>query len=225
MENENLDKCSSFEETLMWTSYRYCIGRKTYVTSLAGEIAQHYYKRMDDDMLEFTAKDIRKEIMDKLQWLPFSLRIYRHYDADEFNPIEVLMEFFERYDVNTYEDMITYCKVQYDVNNDTYEFEKKEPTIKSYFSLSDIDELLPWEKLAACFDKKNHKMVTVEYDGKTETIECFKSWTRKTIPLDDPIYVRIADFGWKPIWVSVDDYVKDGNYCGYINEDCIKEIK
>ena len=29
------EKCSMDEEMLMWTSYRYCIGRKTYVSSLA----------------------------------------------------------------------------------------------------------------------------------------------------------------------------------------------
>ena len=43
------NKCSMFEEMLMWTSYRYCIGRHTYVTSMAGEMAQNYYDRLDGD--------------------------------------------------------------------------------------------------------------------------------------------------------------------------------
>ena len=89
-------KCSTFEEMLMWTSYRYCIGRHTYVTSLAGEIAQNYYDRLDDDRLEFTANDIRSQIYDKLQWLPFQFNIHRMYNDDPFNPIDVLMEFIDR---------------------------------------------------------------------------------------------------------------------------------
>ena len=46
------EQCSLFEEMLMWTSYRYCIGRHTYVTSLAGEMAQHYYNRLSDESNE-----------------------------------------------------------------------------------------------------------------------------------------------------------------------------
>ena len=219
--------CSLFEEMLMWTSYRYCIGRHTYVTSLAGEMAQHYYDKLSDERLEFTAKDIRSEIMYHLEFLPFKFRIQRWYEADEFNPIKVLMTFLKDYKIDSYDEFIKVCNLEYDVNHNTFTFEKKEPTLKSYFSVSDIEDLLPWENLAACFDKKNHKMVTLEYDdGKTETHECFQSWTRKTVPMEDkPGYVRSAEWGWEPVWIDVDDYIKTGDNHRYINEEYIKEIK
>ena len=89
------EKCSLFEEMLMWTSYRYCIGRHTYVTSLAGEMAQHYYDKLTDERMEFTAMDIRKEILDKLQWLPFNFRIHRMYNEDPLNPIDALLTFVQ----------------------------------------------------------------------------------------------------------------------------------
>lgn len=220
------EHCSLFEEMLMWTSYRYCIGRHTYVTSLAGEMAQHYYDRLSDERMEFTASDIRREIMDHLQWLPFKFRIDRWYDTDTYNPIDVLMTFFKEFDINSYEDLTTICDLKYDVNHNEFKFERKEPTIKSHFSQFDIDELIPWEELAACFDKKNHKMVTVEYNGKTETYECFKSWVRKTVPVEDkPGYVRMVDWGWEPVWVDVKNYLEKGNYHSYMNEEFIKDIK
>ena len=33
------EKASEFERMLMWTSYRYCIGRHTYVVTMADDIA------------------------------------------------------------------------------------------------------------------------------------------------------------------------------------------
>ena len=54
------------EEMLIWTSYRYCIGRETYVNSLAPYIGNKYYNRMSDDMAEKMAQDIRNCIGDCL---------------------------------------------------------------------------------------------------------------------------------------------------------------
>lgn len=220
------EKCSLFEEMLMWTSYRYCIGRHTYVTSLAGEMAQHYYDKLEEDRLEFTANDIRREIYDKLQWLPFDFKIHRMYDSDPFNPIDVLMEFIDRVGINDMKQFLSYSNIEYDVHNDKFEWEKKTPTIKSYFSISDIDDLIPWNNLAACFDKKNHKIITIEYNGNTETYECFKTWVRKSVPCEDkPGYYRQTEFGWEPRWVVVDEYLKTGNTYKTLNEDFIKDIK
>ena len=219
------EKCSLFEEMLMWTSYRYCIGRHTYVTSLAGEMAQHYYNKLSDERLEFTANDIRREIYDKLQWLPFKFNIHRMYDSDPFNPIDVLMDFIDRVGINDMKQFLSYSNIEYDVHNDKFEWEKKTPTIKSYFSISDIDDLLPWADLASCFDKKNHKMVTLEYEGELHTYRCFKSWRKKTIPCEDkPGWCRAAEFGWEPVWVDIDSYLKSGNTNRVLNSDFIKEI-
>lgn len=210
----------------MWTSYRYCIGRHTYVTSMAGEIAQHYYDRLSDDRLEFAAKDIRSQIMDKLQWLPFKFEIHRMYDSDILNPIDALMTFIAREGIESQDQFVSYSNVYYDVHKDHFEFERKAPTLNSYFSISDIEDLLPWENLAACFDKKNHKMVTLEYEGKETTYRCFKAWKKKTVPCEDkPGWCRAADFGWEPVWIDIDSYLSSGNDNRYLNSDYIKEIK
>ena len=68
---------SDFEEMLMWTSYRYAIGRKTYVSCLSYEIPQHYYKKLSKERREFIANDIRREIANHLICMPFSLTINR----------------------------------------------------------------------------------------------------------------------------------------------------
>ena len=56
------------EEMLMWTSYRYCIGRKTYVNSLASYMAKKYYPLMSASQRQNAAFDIRRTIGDCLQF-------------------------------------------------------------------------------------------------------------------------------------------------------------
>lgn len=225
MKKDNKEKCSLFEEMLMWTSYRYCIGRQSYVTSMASEMAQYYYNRLTDERMEFTAKDIRKEIFDKLQWLPFKFNIHRMYDSDPLNPIDVLLTFIQKENITTLEEFIGYANLEYDVHNDIYTFDKKTPTIKSFFSVSYIDELIPWENLAACFDKKNHKIITTEYNGQTETHRCFKSWKRKSVPCEDKQgYYRACEFGWESEWVPVDGYVAGNQYI-YIASEYITKVE
>ena len=210
----------------MWTSYRYCIGRHTYVTSLAGEMAQHYYDKLEDDRMEFTAKDIRREIYDKIHWLPFTFKIHRTYEEQSLNPIDVLMTFIDRVEIMSMDQLYSYSDVEYYVDKDEFIWSKKTPTIKSYFSISDIEDLIPWENLAACFDKKNHKMITTEYNGETKTFRCFKTWVRKSVPCEDkPGYYRTAEFGWEPRWVVVDDYLATGNTYKTLNEDYITKIE
>ena len=113
------EKCSLFEEMLMWTSYRYCIGRHTYVTSLAGEMAQHYYDKLTDERMEFTANDIRKEILDRLQWLPFNFRIHRMYNEDPLNPIDALLTFVQNENINSLEEFAGYANLEYDAHKGT----------------------------------------------------------------------------------------------------------
>ena len=220
------EQCSLFEEMLMWTSYRYCIGRHTYVTSLAGEIAQHYYNRLSDERMEFTATDIRGEIYDKLQLLPFNFRIHRIYTNDSLNPLDGFLTFIRKNNIDTIDELYKYTNIEYNAHTDEYNFEIKKPTIKSYFSVSDIDDLIPWENLAACFDKKNHKIVTTEYEGKTETHRCFKSWKRVSVPCEDkPGYYKVSEFGWTPIWIVVDEYLKTGNTNRYIVDEFITKVE
>jgi len=219
------EKCSLFEEMLMWTSYRYCIGRHTYATTMAADMAQHYYDRLTDERMEFTAMDIRKEILDSLQCLPFNFRIHRIYNEDPLNPIDALLTFIQNEEIDSIEKFAEYANLEYNSHKGTYVFEKKIPTINSFFSATDIDDLIHWENLAACFDKKNHKMVTTEYEGKTEVHRCFKSWKRKSVPCEDkPGYYRHVEFGWEPIWIPVDTFIS-GSENRYLASEYITKVE
>ena len=156
---ETTEKCSLFEEMLMWTSYRYCIGRKSYVSSMANDIAQHYYNRLSDERKTFTANDIRKEIYDKLSWFPFKFTIHRIYNEDKLDPIDALLTFFEKENITSIKDLFTYSKIEYNSHTGEFTCDRCIPTITNYFSVFDIDELLPWANLASCFDHENHKLI------------------------------------------------------------------
>lgn len=200
--------CSLFEETLMWTSYRYAIGRKTYVSSLAYEIPQHYYNKLSDERKQFTAEDIRKEIYNHLSFMPFDLEINRHYSNDDFNPLDVIFKFIKKENITSWEDFIKYRDIVYNVNTDEYKFTKVNESIRNAFSKYDLNSLICWETFASCFDIKNHKF----HNGK----EFFKTWKEKLIPADKPGYLKYAPFGYEEIWISLEDFLKRGEYCGYI---------
>ena len=176
--------------------------------------------------MEFTATDIRGEIYDKLQLLPFNFRIHRIYTNDSLNPLDGFLTFIQKNNIDTIDELYKYTNIEYNAHTDEYNFEIKKPTIKSYFSVSDIDDLIPWENLAACFDKKNHKIITTEYEGKTETHRCFKSWKKVSVPCEDkPGYYKVSEFGWEPIWIVVDEYLKTGNTNRYLADEFITKVE
>ena len=68
--------------------------------------------------------------------------------------------------------------------------------------------------------------LTVEYNGEKSTYRCFKSWRKKTVPCEDkPGWCRAVEFGWDPVWVDIDTYLKTGDTNKYLNSDYIKEIE
>ena len=204
-------KCSLFEEMLMWTSYRYAIGSKTYVESLAYEIPQHYYHRLTPEKRQFTAYDIRREIYEHL-WivLPFGFRIDRQTNDDTLNPLDVLFTFLSN-EAGTPAWMQTIADVRFDAHSGLYQTEYKKPRMMNSFSVSDLDVYIPWETFASCFDDSEH----VTINGKT----LFKTWQRKLVPVPGKeCCFSPADFGWEPIWYDLDTFLKNGEYSGYLTE-------
>lgn len=207
-----MNGASLFEETLMWTSYRYCIGRKSYVSSMAIELPMHYYHKLLPEIRQFTSKDIRNEIYSHMRFLPFNLVINRTYDEDELNPIKVVLEFIKKENIESFDELIKYKAIEYDVHKNQYKSTKCEPTINNFFSTTDIDDYLIWETFASSFDDKNHKFL----DGR----ELFRTWKRKQIPIKDkPGYFTNAPFGWDPIWCDLEDFLEHGELCKYILEE------
>ena len=127
----------------MWTSYRYAIGSKTYVASLAYDIPQHYYNKLSPERRRFTAEDIRREIYEHLRFLPFGYQIHRMTNEDKFNPLDTLFTFIQAQGVGSYDELLTYANINYDAHTGRYLFERKVPQIKTYFTVNDLDDLLP----------------------------------------------------------------------------------
>ena len=127
MAKKKSEECSLFEEMLMWTSYRYCIGRKSYVSCMSYEIPQSYYHRLSDKRKQFVANDVRGEILDHLRWLPTGINISRTYNTDELNPIKVLMEFFTKENIQSFDEFLTYRDLTYDSHKGEYTFTKCSP--------------------------------------------------------------------------------------------------
>lgn len=218
---DSKDRCSLFEEMLMWTSYRYCIGRTSYVSSMARDIARHYYGRLGPEREKFAAQDIRREIGDHLGFMPFGLRIVRTYGEDPYNPVAAVMGFIKLAGIKSAEELNRYSEVEYDARSGEYRHEMRaaEPIMDSRFDDYSLECLIGWENLASCFDRKNHKAVTLKGEDGEAEYECFRSWVRSAVPVPDkPGYFMQTAFGWDEVWVPVEDYLKSG-YMPYITAD------
>lgn len=226
------ETCSLDEEMLMWTSYRYCIGRKTYVSSMAGYIAKKYYHLLNDDRLEHSARDIRNCILDSLRWSPFDFNYDGTVPSEERKPLEDLLTFMTTNNIDSEEkvlgvEKVTVYRDSYARNEpNRYRVTNKCPEVQRHVYQNDIDVLRPWMNLASCFDKKNHQLLHVKFDGKEEDIIAFESWVIETKECEDsPGYYRMNPWHWKKVYVSVDDFVNKGEYAGYIVSDYIESIK
>lgn len=215
------EKASEFERMLMWTSYRYCIGRHTYVVTMADDIARHYYNRLDDAEKMNTARDIRRELETHLRHsLPFDFEIESYRLEPMTNPIKTLMMFFEREGIKSIKDLYKYSYVCYNARENKFTVRKCEPKPIQILQPYDFEDLIPWERLASCFDTQNHCLVTAK-DG--QQIRAFHSWARNVVPAEEKGYWRSADFGWHDVLVPLDEFLK-GRSNVTINEDLITEI-
>lgn len=206
---------------LMWTSYRYCIGRHTYVVTMADEMAEHYYNRLDDAEKLHTAMDIRREILTQLRLaLPFDFDIDVYANERGLNPLKTLMRFFEREGVKSIKELYNYYYVCYDARENEFDVRKCEPKPMQMLQPYDIEDLIPWERLASCFDVRRHCLVKMK-DG--QQVRAFTSWERNVIPAEEKGYYLNADFGWHEILVPLDEYIK-GNARLRINEDLVTKI-
>lgn len=198
---------SDFEEMLMWTSYRYAIGRKTYVSCLAHEIPQHYYNKLSKERREFTANDIRREIANHLICMPFSLTINRWDSEDAYNPLEAIFNFIQKENIQSWEEFCKYRDISYNSHKDEYKYTKVEIPMHEYWK-SDLDNLICWETCASCFDESNHKI----YKGK----EYFKVWREKLIPAEESGWYKRAPFGYEIIWIDLESFLQRGEQAYYI---------
>lgn len=223
--------CSIDEEMLMWTSYRYCIGRHTYVSTLSNYIAKKYYDKLTDERLCFTASDIRSCINDQLSFGSFSLRYDGTVPYDERDGFNDLLMWVndninEEKDFCGIESVVCY-KESY--NRDApklYRVRNGKPNSTFGFSSLDISDLFYWYDLACLFDKKHYYKVHVKYDGKEEDVICFQTWKEKYEPCkDNPAYCQRVPFKYEKVYKSVDDFIGKGSYAGCLYDDYIVSVE
>lgn len=209
-------KDGTYYESLIWMSYRYCIGRKTITAhSHAGDIASNSYGHLSEERERFMAHDIRREINNVLNFSRHaSVHDYRdHIPQDAMSSILYRLE--EKYGDNPPEWVFT--DLRFDVDGKDVSIDKYDGEKEMYYNLrNEYDDLIPWIKLANLMDRSCHRTVVVEYEGKTEEYEC--------IPFP---FIMQDENGYhiNKRWCDIETYRKNTVVCSSINPDYIKDIK
>lgn len=244
--NDKVQQITDFEETCMWMSYRYAIGRHTAAATMhANDIACNFFYRMSNDSKEFTAFDIAREI-DNILRFEFNLFIdYPNINVN-YHPFEILMEFIKNEKIKDLDEFNKFKSIKYNVSkgiwrvsySDSYvdayhsspdgsEQEEQYDKKKSY-NIVDLEDLLHWQMLSACFDVKRLKVVKTLYEGKEEEHICFKSYFkqygRTTINGDAYEVNDLHNIWWDEHWIPIDTYLK-GNENSYLADEYIIDIR
>ena len=187
----------------IWMSSRYCIGRSSiaacYHPNTIAEILLKNPKCISPERLEFFAYDIRSEIMEQLRWRDCIKEEGYNRDWDAYT--ECLCK--EEGTVN---------KV-FHIDNNTKEIKVSENPEMRHRIDNNYTDLIPWVKLANWLDKKNHKIVTVEYEENGEIITSEKECYHFPAKIEGE-YVKV--------WQSVDMFSINQMY---IIPEYIKDIK
>lgn len=241
---------SEFEETCMWMSYRYAIGRHTIASSMhANDIATHFFYRLSNDRKEFTAFDIAREIDNILRW-EFNLFIEYPNNNINYRPYEILMDFIKKYNIKDLNEFNKFDRIDYNCSTQEFKIKYVPSYIDAYhsspigdkqeeiydkkknYNTIDIEDLRHWQMLSACFDVKRLKVVKTLYEGKEEEHICFKSYFlqySKTTEISqyngEPYEINdLHNIWWDEHWVSLDIYL-GGSENGYIADEYITDVR
>lgn len=219
-------KCSIDEEMLMWTSYRYCIGRKTYVNTLANYIASHYYHILSDERKQFTSKDIKDCINQVLSLSTPSLRYNGNVSYDNRDGLDDLIKYLNE-NVNEEKDLIGIQSIEVIQKSYTNpeKYYETSPLNRNRTILDfDLQDLLIWYNLAQCFNIKDYKKVWYKTDSDEASVLCFKTWMNKYIESEDGFHYR-SRFKYEERYIPVNDYLSNPSIIRYINPESILKIE
>lgn len=217
-----------FLEDLLWTSYRYCIGRHTYVTTLASDMGEYFYDKLSDERKEFIACDIRSSIEDYLRFQRFSFSFDYTVSKADRKPMETLLEFLNKQDNcdNGFLANIKSISVYKKDENIEYEVSKTDkPKYELPIYEHDLLDLLPWMDLASLFDMKNHKILVLKKeDGTLEETECYESYvneSEKESVESNMIILKNKPWKYKKVYRPVEYGVSNR----YVEPSFIVEVK
>lgn len=200
---------SDFKETCIWMSYRYAIGRKSIASvTHAQDIAAHL-DWIPKDRWEFTAKDITREINDKIRWwdnIEFVSYDNCNYDAFTVifkwfidNPQKNPVEFF-----NTSKWYINCDTGEVDTITD-YEPDKSKVVLQHNI-FHEYADYVGWIKLAIMLRDKSI-FVTTEYEGQTDTMLAYE-WIDCTFNGENLRYKYSKVNNGFPSWYIAEEYIK-----------------
>lgn len=227
---ENTNKISLDEELLVCGAWRYGIGRRSYYSTVASYIGKKYYNSFTNERLEFNAKDIRNEIANHLSFgITISFKYEYSVTEEERNPIKDLIEWKSQYkgDLASIKEIRCYKDAYSKDAPKKFEVITTDRIHDFKIDLFEINHLLDWDSLASLFDKKGHKQVTIEYNNEIKTIECFPVWIQKTVPfvIDSDTFLQRVEGEYEVAYVSIDKFLKSGNFSLTLNPDYIKKIE
>lgn len=244
------NRLSDFEETCMWMSWRYAIGRNSIASVMhAHDIAMNTFWRQTIDRKEFNAFDIAREIANQLIY-PFNFHIDYPNVNENFHPLERFFEFLKNENIHNLDDLNNYKSVRYTMDGewkivkypyvDAYHSNPEGDKQEGYYdnpnphhiSHMDIDDLIPWQMLASAFDVKRLLVAETEFEGKKEDIICFKSYEKnygeaEAIDLQGNPY-KINDVNnitYVEKYIPLDKYLKFGGWNFRIASEYIKNIR
>ena len=226
---KRIKKLSMYEETLIWMSYRYAIGRHTIASfTHAGDIAKNSYDRLllTPSRMQFMSKDINEEIERCLSFGPCTFRIDKYSGAniEDISPLNIFYQFINSLNIENYNELkkIDNVEAYYDKESSDFKFDVKylkEGNEQRYISEMDIEDLEPWQKLASVFNLKKHKFCKTLYNGEENIIEYVDVWRRK---VDENGYLTKV-IQYEKVKMPIDSYLSNPSILTCINEEYIVE--
>lgn len=186
---------SNFEESLLYMSYRYAIGRHTIHSHChAGDIMSNFYERLKltPERMIFTSKDINQSIEDIIRFNDVYID-NKNYNKNIF-PYELYITVLNKeleknpeFDISTYK----HINIFVDCDNKYIDHEiimNDNSDNESYRKYSMLNDLEIWHNVAKVFDLNEHHTVKLIDDSIVEYVEIINSNSFVKVLLPDYIY-------------------------------------
>ena len=163
---------STFEEDLVWMSYRYCIGRKTAAATEHAYYLMKYVKdRLPDERRKFMSIDVYRSMQHCFH--PYFLCF--ETSCDIYKPLNYIIDYIIENGLDT-DKIVT---IEQNGKNKPVYFTKDKPSdlygMESETYMHDLCDIIPWQRFAEVLGD-DHKIVTTLFEGKTETWECIETY-------------------------------------------------
>lgn len=211
--NLSFNKMSEYERDLTYMAMRYAIGRSTIsCVHLSKEIAKQVYNRMTDIDKVSLAIDIRRQMEEHLNMMPFSFSMSFNIprNSSDYEPFDKFIEWMEEDNIESPEDLRLWKEIRY-LGETQYEAIRANNYEDRYVTNS-FNDLINWNHLAKLLDIHCHKYcIVVDENYGYKPIEYFETY----------ILSSISHLSYKKVKVSVEEYMKNPYVLVPISEDGI----